>query len=189
MLLPLLLLLLRMGGGSVPPAALPEQRSVRVLHAVRHQHRSAPRVVRARPLVKAEPGQSARQVQRRAPRVGRHFQAHTAKDIRIHIRPFFVFFVAIIVILVAVGFFFFFLLFRFLRASFDLLITIFCCHVPGLCGLPATAVEAPTLLILDIPDNGGFYTKVPDSGVTKETITTFLDEYKAKRLERQQLKK
>jgi len=62
-------------------------------------------------------------------------------------------------------------------------------QVKSLCGLPATAVEAPTLLILDIPDNGGFYTKVPDSGVTKETITTFLDEYKAKSLERQQLKK
>lgn len=44
----------------------------------------------------------------------------------------------------------------------------------------------PAIVLLDIPDNGGFYVS-PAEDVTAETITTFLDMYKAKALDRQQL--
>ena len=62
-------------------------------------------------------------------------------------------------------------------------------QVKNLCGLPATATEAPTLLLLDIPDNGGFYTQVPDSGITEDTVNQFVADFRAKALDRQQLKK
>jgi len=45
---------------------------------------------------------------------------------------------------------------------------------------------SPQLVLLDIPDEGGFYTS-PATEVTADTITTFLDMYKAGSLERQQL--
>ena len=44
----------------------------------------------------------------------------------------------------------------------------------------------PQLVLLDIPDNGGYYTS-PATEVTAETITGFLEAYKAKALDRQQL--
>ena len=57
----------------------------------------------------------------------------------------------------------------------------------SLCGLPSTATEEPTLLLLDIPDDGGFYTRV--GGITAEAIKTFLADYKDKKLDRKQLQK
>jgi nucleoredoxin len=62
-------------------------------------------------------------------------------------------------------------------------------QVKSLCELPSTAAESPTLLLLDIPDNGGFYTKVPDSGITEDSLNQFLADYATKALDRQQLKK
>merc|ERR1719152_823109 len=46
--------------------------------------------------------------------------------------------------------------------------------------------STPKLVLLDIPDSGGFYVS-PATEVTAETITAFLDAYKAGSLERQQL--
>jgi len=60
-------------------------------------------------------------------------------------------------------------------------------QVKSLCGLPSTATEEPTLLLLDIPDDGGFYTRV--GGITAEAIKTFLADYKDKKLDRKQLQK
>jgi len=45
---------------------------------------------------------------------------------------------------------------------------------------------APALVLLDIPDNGGFYVS-PATEVTAETVTGFLEAYKARSLDRQQL--
>lgn len=48
------------------------------------------------------------------------------------------------------------------------------------------ATPTPKMVLLDIPDEGGYY--VSDATkVTKETLTAFLDAYKAKSLTRQQL--
>jgi len=44
----------------------------------------------------------------------------------------------------------------------------------------------PQLVLLDIPDEGGFYVS-PATEVTKETVSAFLESYKAKALDRQQL--
>ena len=46
--------------------------------------------------------------------------------------------------------------------------------------------STPKLVLLDIPDSGGFYIS-PATEVTAETVTAFLDAYKAGSLERQQL--
>jgi len=51
--------------------------------------------------------------------------------------------------------------------------------------LPAKPNEA-TLVLLDIPDNGGYYVS-PATSVTAEAVTAFLEGYKAGALERQQL--
>merc|ERR1712118_130327 len=45
---------------------------------------------------------------------------------------------------------------------------------------------APTMLILDIPDNGGYYVS-PATEVTADTVSSFLEMFKAGSLERQQL--
>jgi len=50
----------------------------------------------------------------------------------------------------------------------------------------ADAKTTPTLMILDIPDNGGYYVS-PATEVTADTITSFLDMYRAKALDRQQM--
>jgi len=71
-------------------------------------------------------------------------------------------------------------------------------QVKGLCGLPAGAPTcsggvAPTLLLLDIPDNGGFYTEELSDPSTaagvRAGVGTFLDAYAAKALDRKQLSK
>jgi len=48
------------------------------------------------------------------------------------------------------------------------------------------ASSKPQMLILDIPDDGGFYTS-PATEVTADTVNTFLEMFEAKGLERQQL--
>jgi len=48
--------------------------------------------------------------------------------------------------------------------------------------------ESSALLLLDIPDDGGFYVCQKDAS-TPEAVREFLSEYKAKKLERQQLEK
>jgi len=48
------------------------------------------------------------------------------------------------------------------------------------------ATSVPKMLLLDIPDDGGYYVS-PATEVTADTVTTFLDMYKAGALERQQL--
>jgi len=50
----------------------------------------------------------------------------------------------------------------------------------------AAPTSKPQMLILDIPDSGGFYTS-DATEVTTETITAFLDAYKGGKLERKQL--
>jgi len=47
-------------------------------------------------------------------------------------------------------------------------------------------LASPQIVLLDIPDEGGYYTS-PATEVTAETITTFLDMYTAGALDRQQL--
>jgi len=46
--------------------------------------------------------------------------------------------------------------------------------------------KSPQLVLMDIPDNGGFYV-APASEVTADTLTAFLDAYKSGGLERKQL--
>jgi len=53
-------------------------------------------------------------------------------------------------------------------------------------GLGNEAPSAAQLLLLDIPDQGGFYTG-EINGVNAESIGTFIDSYKTKKLERKQL--
>jgi len=51
---------------------------------------------------------------------------------------------------------------------------------------PETAGANPTLLILDIPDNGGYYVS-PATEVNGATVRSFLEAYRAGSLERQQM--
>jgi nucleoredoxin len=50
-----------------------------------------------------------------------------------------------------------------------------------------TKVEEPALLLLDIPDDGGFYTKKIEGKLSAETIQSFMKNYKDGSLERKQL--
>lgn len=50
-----------------------------------------------------------------------------------------------------------------------------------------TKTEGPCLIILDIPDNGGFYVQKLDAPLTPEAVQTMLAAHKAKTLERKQL--
>lgn len=55
-------------------------------------------------------------------------------------------------------------------------------------GLVAAAkAKDPTLLLLDIPDNGGFYTKELKEEITEKTFADFIAQWRAKGLERKQL--
>jgi len=57
-------------------------------------------------------------------------------------------------------------------------------RIRELCKLEETA--GPQLILLDIPDNGGFY--VGDAKqLTTDGLRTWLSDYKAKKLERKQL--
>ena len=58
-------------------------------------------------------------------------------------------------------------------------------HVRKLTKLGDPSVK-PSLLILDIPDNGGYYVK-QDTEVTVATVKAFVQLYRQRRLERQQL--
>jgi nucleoredoxin len=61
-------------------------------------------------------------------------------------------------------------------------------QVKTLLSLPEELVETPIIVILDIPDNGGFYIVKPDA-ITPESIKSTLDKYSTKQLQRKQLKK
>jgi len=50
----------------------------------------------------------------------------------------------------------------------------------------ASSSESPVLVMLDIPDDGGFYMKKVDK-ITSSEVTQFISDYKAKNLDRQQL--
>merc|ERR1712085_117360 len=61
--------------------------------------------------------------------------------------------------------------------------------IRGMVSLPdveATSKLAPRLILLDIPDNGGFYTG-PEGEISTEVVRKFLADYSAKTLTRQQL--
>jgi len=58
-------------------------------------------------------------------------------------------------------------------------------QVRQLCGLGEPSAK-PQMVILDIPDNGGYYVS-PATEVTAETVSGFLDAFKAGALERKQL--
>jgi len=47
--------------------------------------------------------------------------------------------------------------------------------------------EKPRMLILDIPDNGGYYVAPEGTEVTEESVKKFLADYTSKALSRQQL--
>jgi len=59
-------------------------------------------------------------------------------------------------------------------------------QIRNLCGLSSESA-APQLILLDIPDNGGFYA-AKDVELTSEGIRGWLSDYKSEKLERQQLK-
>ena len=55
-------------------------------------------------------------------------------------------------------------------------------------GLPDVAKsEHPILLILDIPDNGGFYKATEMTEVTKDNVNAFIGAYRGKTIPRMQL--
>ena len=62
-------------------------------------------------------------------------------------------------------------------------------RVRQLCSLPETPTDKPTLLLLDIPDDGGFYVSEP-ADMNADAIRGFLESYASGALkgERQQLK-
>jgi len=47
---------------------------------------------------------------------------------------------------------------------------------------------APRLMILDIPDEGGFY-EGPEGEITEEVVAKLVEDYKGKSLDRKQLQK
>lgn len=61
-------------------------------------------------------------------------------------------------------------------------------QVKKLCGQPDAPAATPTFLLLDIPDNGGYYSSAP-SAATAETIGSFLRDYSAKSLTREQMQR
>merc|ERR1711998_318549 len=59
-------------------------------------------------------------------------------------------------------------------------------QIRRLTSLSEPSKGAAQMLLLDIPDDGGYYTS-DATEVTAETVTTFLEAYRAKSLERKQL--
>jgi len=58
--------------------------------------------------------------------------------------------------------------------------------VRSLMGLPETPPKSAQLMILDIPDQGGYY-QGPSEGITEAVVAKLVEDYKAKTLERKQL--
>jgi len=56
----------------------------------------------------------------------------------------------------------------------------------SLMGLPEKPTNVPQLMILDIPDQGGYY-QGPADGITEAVVAKLVEDYKAKTLERKQL--
>merc|ERR1712232_1437849 len=54
-------------------------------------------------------------------------------------------------------------------------------------GMMKLESKKPSMVLMDIPDEGGYYVADADKGVTAETVEAFLADYKAKKLERKQL--
>ena len=60
-------------------------------------------------------------------------------------------------------------------------------RIRELCKLPdVKQASSPTLVLLDIPDNGGFYV-LNDADVSVAGVEAFIASFKAKSLERKQL--
>jgi len=59
-------------------------------------------------------------------------------------------------------------------------------QIRAMTGLGEAKANVPQMVLLDIPDDGGYYVS-PATEVTAETVTGFLEAYAAKALERQQL--
>jgi len=59
-------------------------------------------------------------------------------------------------------------------------------QIRKLCKLPEAAPGTPTLLMLDIPDNGGYYV-CESSEVSEESVSAFIAAHTAKTIERKQL--
>jgi len=59
-------------------------------------------------------------------------------------------------------------------------------RIRGMVGMEGDAKQAPTIVLMDIPDNGGFY-RGPEGDVSTEVVRKFLADYAAKALTRQQL--
>jgi hypothetical protein len=60
-------------------------------------------------------------------------------------------------------------------------------RIRQLCKLPdVKKATSPTLVLLDIPDNGGFYAQ-NDADVSEAGVGAFIASFKAKTLERKQL--
>jgi len=53
-------------------------------------------------------------------------------------------------------------------------------------GLPTTAEAPPRLILMNIPDDGAYFTG-PEGAITKEIVETFVADFSAGKLERQQL--
>lgn len=58
-------------------------------------------------------------------------------------------------------------------------------RIRSVLGLPEHSL-APRLMIVDIPDNGGYY-KGPEGDVTAATVQKFVHDYMAKSLTREQM--
>jgi len=59
-------------------------------------------------------------------------------------------------------------------------------QIRKLCELPDVPPKEPTVVLLDIPDNGGYY--LPDiSDITESSLRKMLKDYKSKSLDRKQL--
>jgi len=61
-------------------------------------------------------------------------------------------------------------------------------QVRKLMGLPAEPSSTPKLMILDIPDEGGYYEGI-EGDISSERVASLVADYKAKSLERKQLQK
>lgn len=58
--------------------------------------------------------------------------------------------------------------------------------IRSLMGLPETPPKSAQLMILDIPDQGGYY-QGPSEGITEAIVAKLVEDYKSKALERKQL--
>jgi len=60
-------------------------------------------------------------------------------------------------------------------------------EIRRLCGLPKDAQEQPVMLLLDLDDDGAFYTPIKQDDVSIASIESFISDYEGKMLTRQQM--